>query len=137
MDVTRLVSLLLSGSILTLVIWLIRAGRLREKYALLWLFTCIIIILLAASRRFLETTAIAVGIYYPPSLLFLLGLLFLLLVNIGYAVSLSRLSESSHKLAQEVALLKKELNNWPKLRTRDLGSGIGKTHHRAHKNRIR
>ena len=109
MDVTRLVSLLLSGSILTLVIWLIRAGRLREKYALLWLFTCFIIIALAVSRRLLETTAIAVGIFYPPSLLFLLGLLFLLLVNIGYAVSLSRLTESNHKLAQEVALLKKEL----------------------------
>ena len=111
MDITRLVSLLLSGSILTLVIWLIRGGRLREKYALLWLFTCLIIIILAVSRRLLETTAIAVGIYYPPSLLFLLGLLFLLLVNIGYAVSLSRLSESNHKLAQEVALLKKELGD--------------------------
>jgi len=109
MDVTRLISLLLSGSILTLVIWLIRAGRLREKYALLWLFTGIVIILLAASRRVLETTAIAIGIYYPPSLLFLLGLLFILLVNIGYAVSLSRLSKSSHKLAQEVAFLRKEL----------------------------
>ena len=111
MDVTRLVSLLLSGSILTLVIWLIRAGRLREKYALLWLFTCMIIIALAVSRRLLETTAIAVGIYYPPSLLFLLGLLFLLLVNIGYAVSISRLSDSNHKLAQEVALLKKTLQD--------------------------
>ena len=111
MDITRLVSLLLSGSILTLVIWLIRAGRLREKYALLWLFTCMIIIALAVSRRILETTAIAVGIYYPPSLLFLLGLLFLLLVNIGYAVSISRLSDSNHKLAQEVALLKKTLQD--------------------------
>jgi hypothetical protein len=110
-DITRLVSLLLSGSILTLVIWLIRAGRLREKYALLWLFTCIVIIVLAASRRILEATAVAVGIYYPPSLLFLLGLLFLLLVNIGYAVSLSRLSEGNHKLAQEVALLKKALED--------------------------
>jgi hypothetical protein len=120
-DVTRLVSLLLSGSILTLVIWLIRAGRLREKYALLWLITCIVVIILAASRRLLETTAIAVGIYYPPSLLFLLGLLFLLLVNIGYAVSLSRLSVSSHKLAQEVALLKKELEGMkePKIRDQD------------------
>jgi hypothetical protein len=113
-DVTRLISLLLSGSILTLVIWLIRAGRLREKYALLWLFTCIAVILLAASRRILETTAIAIGIYYPPSLLFLLGLLFILLVNIGYAVSLSRLSENNHKLAQEVALLKKELKKMTK-----------------------
>lgn len=111
MDFTRLVSLLLSGSILALVIWLIRAGRLREKYALLWLFTSFIIIALATSRTILETTAIAVGIYYPPSLLFLLGLLFLLLVNIGYAVSISRLSESNHKLAQEIALMKKALED--------------------------
>jgi len=120
-DVTRLVSLLLSGSILTLVIWLIRAGRLREKYALLWLFTCIVIIFLAVSRRILETTAIAVGIYYPPSLLFLLGLLFLLLVNIGYAVTLSRISENNHKLAQEVALLKRELADKTGEREKNLG----------------
>ncbi len=109
MDITRLVALLLSGSMLALVIWLIRGGRLREKYALLWLFTGVLVIAMAASRRFLETLAVAVGISYPPSLLFLLGLLFLLLVNIGYAVSLSRLSQSNHKLAQEIALLKREL----------------------------
>lgn len=109
MDVTRFVSLLLSGSILTLVIWLIREGRLREKYALLWLCTSLLVITLAVSRRFLESVSIAVGIFYPPSLLFLLGMLFLLLVNIGFSVTLSRLSESNHKLAQEIALLKKEL----------------------------
>ena len=109
MDITRLIALLLGGSILTLVIWLIRAGRLREKYALLWLFTSITVIALAVSRRLLETTAISFGIYSPPSLLFLLGMLFLLLVNIGYAVTLSRLSESNYKLAQEIALLKKAL----------------------------
>ncbi len=109
MDITRLVALLLSGFMLALVIWLIRGGRLREKYALLWLFTGVLVIAMAASRRFLEAFAITVGISYPPSLLFLLGLLFLLLVNIGYAVSLSRLSQSNHKLAQEIALLKREL----------------------------
>ncbi len=114
MDVTRLVALLLSGSILTLVIWLIREGRLREKYSLLWLCTSLIIIALAVSRRLLETVAIAVGIYYPPSLLFLLGMLFLLLVNIGFSVTLSRLTQSTHKLAQEVALLKKELEDHKK-----------------------
>jgi len=110
-DVTRLIALLLGGSLLSLVVWLIRAGRLREKYALLWLFTSIVVIALAVSRRLLESVAVAVGIYYPPSLLFLLGMLFLLLVNIGYAVTLSRLTESNHKLAQELALLKKALED--------------------------
>ena len=114
MDVTRVVALTLSGSMLLFVIWLIRHGRLREKYALLWLFTSFIIIVLAASRHILETTAIAIGIYYPPSLLFLLGLLFLLLVCIGYGTSISRLSESNHRLVQELALLKKILEDLKK-----------------------
>jgi hypothetical protein len=120
MDVTRLVSLLLGGTILFLVIWLIREGRLREKYALLWLFTSIVVIILAVSRRFLEAVSIAVGIYYPPSLLFLLGMLFLLLVNIGHSVTLSRLSEGNHKLTQELALLKKELEE-----RKERGPGTG------------
>jgi len=54
-----------------------------------------------------EATALAIGILYPPSLLFLVGVLFLLLVAIGQSVTLSRLSESNQHLAQEVALLRK------------------------------
>lgn len=111
MDFTRIIAIAISSSMLVLVIWLIREGRLREKYALLWLFTSIMTIALSASRHVLESTAIAIGIYYPPSLLFLLGLMFLLIVNISYASSLSRLSESNHKLAQELALLKKQLED--------------------------
>ena len=111
MDITRVVSILLSSSLLVLVIWLIRERRLREKYALLWLCTSFLIIGLSASRHVLEKISIAVGIYYPPSLLFLLGLLFLLLVNIGYGASISRLSESNQKLIQEIALLKKAIED--------------------------
>ena len=111
MDWTRIVSLALSIGIFVFVVWLIRERRLREKYALLWLSTSMFIILLTVSRRVLEITALAIGIYYPPALLFLVGVLFLLMVNIGHSVSLSRLSESNHKLAQEVARLKKELED--------------------------
>jgi len=111
MDWTRIVSLALSIGIFAFVVWLIRERRLREKYALLWLFTSLFVILLTASRRFLEIAALSVGIFYPPSLLFLVGVLFLILVNIGHSVSLSRLSESNRKLAQEVALLKMELKD--------------------------
>jgi hypothetical protein len=107
MDLTKIISLSISFGIFIFVIWLIRERRLREKYALLWLFTSLFIILLTISRRVLESTALAIGISYPPSLLFLIGTLFLLMVAIGQSVSLSRLTESNHKLAQEVALLRK------------------------------
>lgn len=111
MDLTKVVSLVLSGGIFSFVIWLIRERRLREKYALLWLFTSILVILLTISRRALETIALSVGIYYPPSLLFLVGVLFLLMVAISHSVSLSRLSETNQELAQQVALLRKELED--------------------------
>ncbi len=107
MDLTKIISLSMSSVIFIFVVWLIRERRLREKYALLWLFTSLFVILLTLSRNVLENTALAIGIYYPPALLFLIGILFLLMVAIGQSVSLSRLSESNHKLAQELALLRK------------------------------
>ncbi len=111
MDLTKVVSLSISLTIFFFVVWLIKERRLREKYALLWLFTSLFIILLTISRRVLEITALSVGISYPPSLLFLIGVLFLLMVAIGQSVSLSRLSQSNHKLAQEVALLRKTVTS--------------------------
>ena len=111
MDLPKLVSLGLSLGIFAFVVWLVRERRLREKYALLWLSTSVFIILLTVSRRVLEVAALSIGIYYPPSLLFLVGVLFLLMVTIGHSVTLSRLSESNHNLAQEVALLRKQLED--------------------------
>jgi hypothetical protein len=110
-DLTKIASLGLSVGIFCFVVWLVRERRLREKYALLWLCTSVFVILLTVSRHVLEVAALAIGIYYPPSLLFLVGLLFLLLVVIGQSVTLSRLSESSHNLAQEVALLRKQVDD--------------------------
>ena len=108
-DWAKLVSLTLSTGIFAFVLWLIRERRLREKYALLWLLTSVFVILLSLSRRVLEVTALSIGIMYPPALLFLVGVLFLILLNIGHSVSLSRLSDSNHRLAQEVALLRRQL----------------------------
>jgi hypothetical protein len=120
-DWTRIIALLLCSSVFGFVVWLIRERRLREKYALLWLSTSLVIILLTVSRHVLEATALAIGIFYPPSLLFLVGVLFLLLVAIGQSVTLSRLSESNQHLAQEVALLRKMIEDDRVQREKDSG----------------
>jgi hypothetical protein len=99
----------MSTAIFAAVVWLIRERMLREKYALLWLLTSAFVIVLSFSRRLLESLSLAVGIYYPPSLLFLVGVLFLLAVTIGHSITLSRLSDSNLRLAQEIALLRREL----------------------------
>lgn len=111
MDFAQVICLALSVVVFAFVMLLVKERRLREKYALLWLSTSVFIILLTVSRRTLETAALGIGILYPPSLLFLVGVLFLLVVTIGHSVTLSRLSESNHNLAQEAALLRKQIED--------------------------
>ena len=49
------------------------------------------------------------GILYPPSTLFLIGILFLIVLLLQISVVVSGLSEGNRKLAQEISLLKHEL----------------------------
>jgi hypothetical protein len=91
------------------VVELVRRGRLKEKYSLLWLIAGCVLLILSASRELLEYLSRAVGIYYPPSLLFLLAFIFLLLITLHFSVVISGLSEKNKQLAQEIALLRQEM----------------------------
>jgi hypothetical protein len=109
MDLIKVLAIVGSGSVLFVVIELIRRGRLKEKYSLLWLFDAGVLLVLSISRGVLEYIAQLFGIFYPPSLLFLLAFLFLLLITLHFSVVVSGLSEKNKKLAQEVALLRQEM----------------------------
>jgi hypothetical protein len=100
----------LAAAILLLVIFeLIRSRRLQERYALLWLLTGIVIFVLAVWRSLLSKASDLVGIAYPPSALFVLAALFILLVLLHYSTVISRLSEQNTTLAQRLALLEQKL----------------------------
>jgi len=88
------------------VLELIRSRRLRERYALLWLATGVVLIALSAWRGGLNTIARWLGVRgYPPAVLFAVGLLFVILVLLHYSTVLSRLSDQNTLLAQRLALL--------------------------------
>jgi hypothetical protein len=110
MDFLKLMAVLGSASVLVLVVELIRRGRLKERYSLLWLFAGAVLLILSSSRGLLEFFSRLVGIYYAPSFLFLLAFLFLLLITLHFSVVISGLSEKNKRLAQELALLKQELS---------------------------
>lgn len=116
MDIVKALAITGSGSLLVLVLELIRRGRLKERYALLWLFSGAILLLLSLSRGLLEYLARLVGIYYPPSLLFLIAFVFLLLITLHFSSVISGLSEKNKRLAQEVGLLQQELADLKKAR---------------------
>ena len=109
MDMVKVLAIVGSGLILVAVIELIRRGRLKEQYSLLWLVAGSVLLVLSASRDLLEYISRLVGIYYPPSFLFLLAFLFLLLITLHFSVVISGLADQNKKLAQELALLRQEM----------------------------
>ena len=99
--------------ILILVVFeLIRSRRLRERYALLWLLTGVVLLVLSAWRGGLNTIARWVGVEtYPPAILFAVASFFILAVLLHYSTVISRLSDQNVVLAQRLALLEDELRS--------------------------
>ena len=104
-----IVAALAAVILLLLILELIRSRRLQERYALLWLLTGIVILVLSAWRGLLAKLADLVGIAYPPSALFVLASFFVLTVLLHYSTVISQLSDQNRILAQRLAILEHEL----------------------------
>ena len=99
-----------SLALVFVVLELIRSRRLRERYALLWLLTGVVLAALSAWRDGLNQIALWIGVRgYPPAVLFAVGILFILAVLLHYSTVISRLSDQNVLLAQKLALLEAEL----------------------------
>lgn len=101
----------IAGSVVlfAVVIDFIRRGLLKEKYSVLWLALCTVILALSVKRGLLDWFAGLFGVAYPPSLLFLAILFFVLLMLMHFSVVISLLHERNKTLSQEITLLKHEI----------------------------
>ena len=105
-----IVASIASFLLILVVLELIRSRRLRERYALLWLATGTVLLVLSAWRDGLNTIAGWVGVTgYPPAVLFAVGTLFILVVLLHYSTVISKLSDQNVLLAQRLALLEQRL----------------------------
>jgi hypothetical protein len=95
--------------LLFVIFELIRSRRLQERYALLWLLTGVVVLILASWRDALGELSSAVGVAYPPSTLFLATGFFVLVLLLHYSTVISRLSDQNRILAQRLALLEGRL----------------------------
>jgi hypothetical protein len=101
-----------SIALIGVIIELIRSHRLRERYALLWLLTGVVLLIFSVWRGGLNTVADWAGVTgYPPAVLFALGLLFVIVVLLHYSTVISKLSDQNTILAQRVALLEAEVKD--------------------------
>jgi hypothetical protein len=98
--------------LLLIVLELIRGRRLKERYALLWIVTGLVLLVLSAWRGGLNTIAGWLGVAtYPPAILFAVATLFVIVVLLYYSTVLSQLADQSTLLAQRVALLEQRLSD--------------------------
>jgi hypothetical protein len=93
------------------VLHLVRSGRLRAKYALLWSTVGLGLVVLAAFPGLLDHTASWLGIYYPPAAFLTAAVAFLFVLTVHFSWELSRLEERTRTLAEELALLRKKVRD--------------------------
>jgi hypothetical protein len=105
----HIVLVLITAGMLGFVLHLVRSGRLRAKYAMLWSTVGVGLVVLAAFPGLLDWTARHLGIYYPPAAFLTAAVAFLLGLAIHFSWELSRLEERTRALAEETALLSERL----------------------------
>ena len=91
------------------ILWLLRRGVLKEKYAVLWLFVSAVAAFLALVPGAMRWLADLVGVEIPANLLFFVTIVLLILVSVQLSYELSRHEAKIRRLAEESALLEERL----------------------------
>jgi hypothetical protein len=88
---------------------LIKKGKLREEYAIVWIICTALLTLFSFWRNGLEVMARLFGIYAAPNLVFTVMIFLILIYLLHLSVANSRLHKNMTSLAQELALLKEKI----------------------------
>jgi hypothetical protein len=119
MDVRiQIVAIAAAAGLVLVLLELVRQRRLLERYALLWLFSAAILLLLAIWRGLLADIADLLGVAYPPNALFLIAFGFVLVLLLHFSLAVSRLSDQTKVLAQRLALLDERVRGHDEERAR-------------------
>jgi hypothetical protein len=94
-----------------IVLELVRRRRLLERYALVWLGSAVVLFALAIWGGLLNTVADAIGIFYPPTALFVIAFGFILMLLLHFSTAVSRLTDQTKVLAQRLALMEQRQND--------------------------
>lgn len=95
---------LMSLILIIITLELIRREKLKERYALLWLFTCLTIFLFSFTPRLIRFVSEITGMYYL-SIISLVAFLFVLLILLHFSTVISKLHDRNKELTQQYALL--------------------------------
>lgn len=100
-----LLCFMISAGFLAVLLYMIRDRRLREQYAILWLALGIVMLGLSLFPQLIIKLARWTGVHYAPSLLYLLGLAFVIFILLHMTIAVSSLTRRVISLTQTLALM--------------------------------
>ena len=106
---------------LVMMIELIRKNRVTLKYALLWLFSGLVLLVLAIFPQVLNWISRLIGVYSPVNALFAILLCCGLVLMISFSVIVSGNKKAEVRLTQKISLLENRIRELEK-QTQDAGT---------------
>ena len=106
---------------LVMMIELIRKNRVTLKYALLWLFSGLVLLVLAIFPQVLNWISRLIGVYSPVNALFAILLCCGLVLMISFSVIVSGNKKAVVRLTQKISLLENRIRELEK-QTQDAGT---------------
>lgn len=103
------VGITLALVILIIVIWMLLARKLREKYAAMWLVIGFAVLILGVFPQLLLWLTEVLGVQVPANLLFSLAIVLLLGVTLHLSWELSQAEDEIRRVAEEAAIGRAEV----------------------------
>ena len=120
MDHFRIFTAVVGLVLLVVFFEMLRRRQLREKYAVLWIIVGLgVVVPLALFPGALDFVAESVGVQSGASLVLFLGLVVVLLICIHLSWEVSQLEEETRTLAEEIALIRTQLEERAVIPERD------------------
>ncbi|MCP8967993.1 DUF2304 domain-containing protein [Ectobacillus ponti] len=98
-------SFLISLLALIVVVMSVHKKQLDMRFSLFWIFACVAMMLLSINESVVNNAAKWLNVYYAPSLLFLVGFIFVLLLIFHLTRIITKLDHRLTRLTQRYALL--------------------------------
>jgi len=113
-NIIQYISILGSIVFIGLIVMLIRSKKIKEEFAILWLFFGSVFLLLSIWRGSLEIIARVLGIAYAPAAIFLILIIAIISILIHLSLITSRLTDQAKVMIQELGLLNMEMDTLKK-----------------------
>ena len=97
--------------VIVYVVNIVRKKKFSIKESFWWFFASVLMLVLSIFPHSIDFISLKLNISYPPSLFFVICIVFLLFINFRNSRRISELQMKVIELGQEVAILKYDLKN--------------------------